>query len=116
MHTSSINKKIMLIIGSIGLMIIICFGVLKFMDGYQHITLQSTWQSEETSQVLTFTSDGRVKFNGNLPSGTYYIISPNKMEYTINGQTFQMVYKIEEQKLYWGLDEQSMERYKWLGN
>ena len=80
------------------------------------MTLQSIWQSEETGQVLSFSPDGTVLFSGNLPSGIYHIISPNMMEYTINEQTFQMIYQIKDQKLYWGLNETSLETFRWLGN
>lgn len=75
----------------------------------QNVSLQSTWRSEETGQVLTFTKDERVEFRGNLPNGIYHILSPKTMEYTVDGKTFQMIYHIEDYKLYWGTDEEHLE-------
>ena len=82
------------------------------MYNMQNISLQNTWCSEETGQVLTFTEDERVEFKGNLPSGIYHILSPKNMEYTIDGKTFQMIYYIKDSKLYWGTDENHLECFK----
>lgn len=109
------RKKILIVI-LLFLSVIFSFFVLKNISNYQNMTLQSIWQSEETGQVLSFSPDGTVLFSGNLPSGIYHIISPNMMEYTINEQTFQMIYQIKDQKLYWGLNETSLETFRWLGN
>ena len=79
------------------------------MHNIQNLILQNTWRSEETGQVLTFTDDNLVEFDGNLPDGIYHILSPNTMEYTIDNKTFKMIYQIEENKLYWGIDESNME-------
>ena len=82
---------------------------LAFLKQEESITLVHTWQSEETSQILTFTEDGKVLFKNNLPEGTYRIISPNTLEYTVEGMSFQMIYAIEENKLHWGIDKENLE-------
>ena len=105
----SIQKKIILAVCGLTTIFILCFLVLKFMYTIQNTTLQSTWRSEETGQVLTFTEHNSVEFEGNLPSGIYHILSPSTMEYTIDGKTFQMLYRIEKNKLYWGLDKDHLE-------
>lgn len=106
------NKKKALVIIGLCITIIVCFVILKLTYKRQNITLQGTWQSEETGQILTFTSDGNVDIKGNLSNGIYHIISPNTMEYTVDGKTFQMIYHIEDRKLYWGLDEMSLESFQ----
>lgn len=78
----------------------------------QNTTLQSTWRSEETGQVLTFNENNQVKLEGHLPDGIYHILSPNTMEYTTDGKTFRMVYHIEDNKLYWGIDENHLECFE----
>lgn len=103
-------------ISGLCLVIILSFLILKVIYSHQNLSLESTWQSEETGQVLTFLSNGNVELNGNLPIGIYHIISPNKMEYTIEGHTFITIYEIKNKKLYWGIDEASLEAYKWLRN
>ena len=108
-NRNNIQKKLILAIFILLLVVIICFLVLKFMHDIQNLTLQNTWRSEETGQVLTFTHDNLVEFDGNLPDGIYHILSPNTMEYTIDNKTFKMIYQIEKNKLYWGIDESNME-------
>lgn len=81
------------------------------MHNQQNIVLQSTWRSEETGQVLTFNENNHVEFEGDLPDGIYHILSPNTMEYTIDDKTFKMFYHIEENKLYWGIDETHLESF-----
>ena len=34
------------------------------------------------------------------------------MEYTIEGKTFLMTYQIKDKKLYWGMDENTLESFK----
>lgn len=79
------------------------------MYNIQNVTLQNTWRSEETGQILTFNENEQVEFEGNLGDGIYHILSPNTMEYTIDGKTFKMIYRIEKNKLYWGIDEEHLE-------
>lgn len=98
------------------LILVISFLLLKIVYDYQNITLESTWQSEETGQVLTFTSTGKVVLQGKLPNGIYHIISPNKMEYTVDGKTFLTIYRIEDKKLYWGIDENKLECFDWVSH
>lgn len=106
------NRKIALVIIGLCGIIIVCFAILKLAYRRQDITLQNTWQSKETGQILTFTSDGNVNLKGDLPNGIYHIISPNTMEYTVDGKTFQMIYRIVDRTLYWGLDEMSLESFQ----
>lgn len=86
-----------------------CFCILKLTYLSQNAVLQSKWRSEETGQVLTFTEDNKVKLENSKATGIYYIRTPEKMEYTIEGKSFQMIYRIDGNKLYWGLDSENLE-------
>lgn len=117
--TSTTSSRVKKLIGALiilSLVIILCFCALGFIYSLQDASLQNTWQSEETGRILTFTEDEYVEFKENSSKGIYHILSPNTMEYTINGKTFKMNYYIEENKLYWGIDQQHMECFsrKWL--
>lgn len=115
-HKQNSRRKRVTMIIVCCLILIISFLLLKEVYHQQNITLQSTWQSEETGQVLTFTSKGEVILRGDLPSGIYHIISPNKLEYTVDGKTFLSIYKIEDKKLYWGLNENELECFDWVSH
>ena len=65
-NRNNIQKKLILAMFILLLVVIICFLVLKFMHNIQNLTLQNTWRSEETGQVLTFTDDNLVEFDGNF--------------------------------------------------
>ena len=109
-------KKIIWAFGILCLVIILGFCALGFIYSLQDASLQNTWRSDETGQVLTFTEDDYVYLQGISSRGIYHILSPNTMEYTIDGKTFKMRYYIEENKLYWGIDQEHMECFsrKWL--
>jgi len=82
----------------------------------QNIALQNTWLSKETGQILSFNTDGSVDIKGKSLSGMYHIISPNTMEYTVDGKTFQMIYHIVDTTLYWGLNDLSLECFELIKN
>lgn len=110
-------KKIIWTLAILCLGIILCFCALGFIYSLQDASLQNTWKSDETGKVLTFTEDEYVEFKDiSSKKGIYHILSPNTMEYTIDGKTFKMNYYIEESKLYWGIDQEHMECFsrKWL--
>lgn len=119
MEITSIKKStVKKIIGALVILflgIILCFCALGFIYSLQDASLQNTWKSDETGRILTFT-DEYVELKGVSSKGMYHILSPNTMEYTINGKTFKMNYYIEENKLYWGIDQEHMECFskKWL--
>lgn len=113
---SNQNKKKTLILIALCLILAICFIFLKIMYNRQNITLQNTWQSTETGQILSFNVDGSVDIKGKSLNSVYHIISPNRMEYTVDGKTFQMTYRIEDTTLYWGLSEMSLERFELITN
>ena len=94
---------VILLIGSIG--------ILQWVDYNDTKSLIDTWQSEETNQILSFTTDGRVISKSNPSINTYRIISPTLLEYTIDDKTFQMYYHIEDDILYWGLNELNLEKF-----
>lgn len=109
------KKKVFMCIG-LCLILAICFIVLKMMYIRQNVTLQNTWQSKETGQILTFNSNGSVDIKGKSEGGIYHIISPNTMEYTVDGKTFQMIYQIVDRTLYWGLNDRSLESFQLVTN
>lgn len=106
------TSNIIILIVSMCLLVAVAFGVLYWVNKNDELTLTHKWKSEETGIVLTFTNEGKVVFNSDLPSGTYHIISPTTMEYTIEGKTFLMTYQIKDKKLYWGMDENTLESFK----
>lgn len=109
--TKKRKSKIVILISSGLLFIALAFGALFFMYKNEEPVLTHSWQSDETGVVLTFTEEGTVIFKDNLPSGIYHIVSPNSMEYTVDQKTFLMCYRIENKKLYWGMDESSLESF-----
>lgn len=98
------------------LILAICFILLKMMYIRQNVTLQNTWQSKETGQILTFNSNGSIDIKGKSLGGIYHIISPNTMEYTVDGKTFQMIYHIVDRTLYWGLNDRALESFQLVTN
>ncbi len=110
--TNNLQKKLILAISGLLVVVVICFLVLKFMNSMQNVGLQNKWRSEETKQVLIFKENNQVEFAGDLPDGIYHILSPNTMEYTIDNKTFKMIYRIEKNKLYWGMDEEHLECFE----
>lgn len=105
------NVKRILLIISIILFLFIAFGILYWTYKNQAPSLTHKWQSDETGVILTFTEEGTVTFENELPNGTYHIMSPNTMEYTIDNKTFLMFYRIDEKKLYWGVNEEALESF-----
>lgn len=111
-HRSNHSKlKRILLIMSIILFLFIAFGILYWAYKNQAPSLTHKWQSDETGVILTFTEEGTVTFENGLPNGTYHIMSPNTMEYTIDNKTFLMFYRIDEKKLYWGVNEEALESF-----
>lgn len=109
------KKKKSFLIG-LCLILVFSFILLKLMYRHQNVTLQNTWQSKETGQIISFNMDGTVDIKGKSLSGIYHIISPNTMEYTVGGRTFQMIYRIVDASLYWGLNDTSLERFELITN
>ncbi len=109
------SKKI---ISIVALVIIIggSFTILKLIGKKNNVDLTSTWQSTQTNQILTFKKDGTVDLVGNVPNGVYTIIKPNQMEYTVDGKTFVMSYEIKDGMLYWGLNKDKLESFKWISD
>ena len=98
----------------ISVIIIILFLLLAFfiIDNFNNSIRKSIvgkWQSETTKEIVTFTDDQKVKLSSNSLTGTYHIISPNVMEYTISDMSFEMIYRLDNNKLYWGTDKFNLE-------
>lgn len=110
------NKKKVFISIGVCLILAICFILLKVMYTRQNVTLQNTWQSKETGQILSFNANGSVDIKGKSSDGIYHIISPNTMEYTVDGKTFEMIYHIVDRTLYWGLNDASLESFQLVTN
>ncbi|HHT97329.1 MAG TPA: hypothetical protein GXZ90_05490, partial [Clostridiales bacterium] len=64
---------------------------IKFYEVYNNPTLIGEWISEETGKTIEFVDNGQVLVDY-MEIGSYIITSPNKMEYTTQGQTFNMHY------------------------
>ena len=105
------HKKIIALL-SISLFIVFSFFSFSIIKLYETPTLEGKWRSEETGDEVTFLENGTVILDNTNETGTYYITSPNSMEYSVENYTFQMIYRIEDRKLYWGTDEANMECFK----
>ena len=90
----------------------ISFLILETTNDYENPSLIGKWVSTETGITIKFTKDERVIISASSLTGTYHIISPNTMEYTIDGLTFTMFYRIEDRYLYWGMNEEALECFK----
>ncbi|WP_054742977.1 hypothetical protein [Cellulosilyticum ruminicola] len=104
--------KAILMLAFIAGVLVASFFILNFTAAYEQPTLVGTWVSTETDASVKFTEDEHVKLSTSTLIGTYHIISPNTMEYTIDGLTFIMSYHIEGRYLYWGMDEETLECFK----
>jgi len=105
------NARRFILVFCVVLFMIIAFGILYWTYKNQAPSLTHKWQSDETGVILTFTNEGTVTFENDLPNGSYHIMSPNTMEYTIDNKTFLMFYRIEKDKLYWGVNEDALESF-----
>jgi len=83
---------------------------MKFYEIYNNPALVGEWVSVETGQTIEFVNNGQVLLDY-IEVGSYIITNPNTMEYTTEGQTFNMYYKLEERSLKWGIDEKEYERF-----
>lgn len=90
----------------------VSFLTLGSMNDYENPSLIGKWLSTETGSTVKFTEDERVVLSASSLTGTYHIISPNMMEYTIDGLTFTMSYRIEGRYLYWGINDEALECFK----
>lgn len=104
-------KTILMLVFIVGVLVV-SFFVLDFTADYENPTLVGKWVSTETGATIKFTADEHVNLSTSTLTGTYHIISPNTMEYTIDGLTFTMIYRIEDRYLYWGINEETLECFK----
>lgn len=105
-----IKNTVIIILVVILLGFSIRFGI-KFYEIYNNPTLIGEWISEETGKTIEFVDNGQVLVDY-MEVGSYIITTPNKMEYTTQGQTFNMHYKLEQRSLIWGIDEEEYERFE----
>lgn len=110
-HHNKHHKKLWMFLLIISVLAV-SFLVLKSMNYYENPTLIGKWVSTETGDTIKFTEDENVKVSASSLTGTYHIISPNTMEYTIDGLTFTMYYRIEGRYLYWGMNDEALECFK----
>ena len=103
------QSKYIIVSTIISLFLISSIFLINIFSNIDRDSLIGKWKSELTNQVVYFTSDGEVKLDSTDITGTYHIISPNTMEYTISDMSFEMMYKIDDNKLYWGVDESKFE-------
>lgn len=110
-NSKKTNVRYLILILLMLLFLIVAFGILYWTNKNEAPSLTHKWQSDETGVILTFTNEGTVTFENNLPNGSYHIMSPNTMEYTIDNKTFLMFYRVEKDKLYWGINEEALESF-----
>ncbi|OON90991.1 MAG: hypothetical protein ATN32_02865 [Candidatus Epulonipiscium fishelsonii] len=80
----------------------VLFYLISFSDTPE---LVGTWYSKETGEKIIFNKNGSVELEHVNYIPQYEIITPTKMIYTINNQIFEMNFRIENNLLYWGLNE-----------
>ena len=108
-HISQKKLWMLLLIISV---LAVSFLTLGSMNNYENPSLTGKWISTETGATVKFTQDERVILSASPLTGTYHIISPNTMEYTIDDLTFTMSYRIEGRYLYWGMNDEAQECFK----
>ncbi|WP_069997702.1 hypothetical protein [Cellulosilyticum sp. I15G10I2] len=110
LYLKSISKKNIFIV--LLLILLGCsFLSLSAYRNYNTPTLIGKWKSHETNQVITFTEEGLVTFDNTNKTGVYTILSPSKMEYTIDNKTFIMYYYLEGRNLSWGINNDTLEHF-----
>lgn len=75
---------------------------LEFKRQYNNPPLVGTWISRETDKEVEFTQDGRVNVD-KIEIGAYVIALPDLIIYEIEGQTFEMNYRISNRNMVWSL-------------
>lgn len=108
----SVHNKLKAILLLVVGVLVVSYIILSCVNDYQKPTLVGKWTSTETGTVVKFTKDEEVIISTSPLTGTYHIISPNTMEYTIDNLTFTMYYSIEDEYLYWGVSEEALECFK----
>lgn len=105
----SFLKKLILLIRKL-IPIVIIIGILMYCYPiFFNKTLFDKWESTESGQILRFYEDGRVKIKGNDIDAFFEIKGDNHMLYTIEGKTFDMYYRFDDDNLYWGTDINNLE-------
>lgn len=105
------QKKIWMLLLIVSVLAV-SFLTLGSMNDYENPSLTGKWVSTETGETVKFTQDEHVTLSASSLIGTYHIISPNTMEYTIDNLTFTMSYRIEGRYLYWGINDEALECFR----
>lgn len=92
--------------------VVVGSGILYGVQQYNNPTIFGKWQSEETNYSVDFNENGTVVLEKSEYNPTFAIISPNKMNYTIDEKVFEMYYHIDGRTLYWGQTEDTLETFK----
>lgn len=93
-------------------LVFIAVGSLYGVEKFNNPSLEGTWQSIDTGEMITFSKDGEVKVKDSTYIPKYEVVSPNKMQYTIEDKDFTMQYFIEGRILKWGIEGQELEEFK----
>ncbi len=98
----------------IALILISCFLIfsvliINIFSSTHRDSIIGRWESEKTGNVVNFKPNGEVKLTAPFITATYHIITPNLLEYTVSDMSFEMIYRIQDNKLYWGIDESNLE-------
>lgn len=103
--------KNLIFIVTLVMLLLICFLSFSSLKNYNNPTLVGKWKSLETREEVFFTDNGLVTFKNTSKTGKYTILSPTKMEYTIDNKTFIMYYVLDGRNLSWGVDEDKLELF-----
>lgn len=105
------NYKFFIFIIALIMLLFICFVSFSSLKNYNSPTLIGKWESLETGEEVSFSNNRLVTFKNTSKTGQYTILSPTKMEYTIDNKTFIMYYALDGRNLSWGIDENKLELF-----
>lgn len=99
------------IVAAVVFVTFIAVGALYGTEHYNNPALYGKWQSIETGDVVEFRKNGTVVVDETKDNPEYEILSPNRMQYTVNDKDFVMQYNLEGRVLKWGIEGQELEEF-----
>lgn len=96
----------------IGIVSVLCAGTLYSIREYSYPEIYGRWQSEETKKIVKFNKDGTVTLEESDQTPTFKVLAPNKINYEVEGKSFEMYYDLAGRHLEWGMTEDTLEVFK----
>lgn len=104
------RRKILVgrVIFALFLLGLLVFSIFKLLT---NDSLYDKWESTESSTIVKFYKNGKVKIEGEDISANFLLLNEDKMEYTVEGKKFNMYYKVDDDLLYWGVNLDNLEKF-----